>query len=44
MSVYDKKYLKTKVREYDGVIKTNFLGNDTPKELMAKLESGSDSE
>ena len=34
MSVYDKKYLKTKVREYDGVIKTNFLGNDTPKGNM----------
>ena len=34
MSVYDKKYLKTKVREYDSVIKTNFLGNDTPKGNM----------
>ena len=32
--VYDKKYLKAKVREFDGVIKTNFLGNDTPKENM----------
>ena len=32
--VYDKKYLKTKVREYDGAIKTNFLGNDVPKENM----------
>ena len=31
MSVCDGKYLKTKVREYDGVIKTNFLGNDVPK-------------
>ena len=30
----DKKYLKAKVREFDGVIKTNFLGNDTPKENM----------
>ena len=30
--VYDKKYLKTKVKEYDGVIKTNFLGSDVPKE------------
>ena len=30
--VYDKKYLKNKVKEYDGVIKTNFLGNDVPKE------------
>ena len=34
LPVYDKKYLKTKVREYDGVIKTNFLGNDVPKENM----------
>ena len=32
--IYDKKYLKTKVREYDGVIKTNFLGNGVPKENM----------
>ena len=29
-----KKYLKAKVREFDGVIKTNFLGNDMPKENM----------
>ena len=34
MPVYDEKYLKTKVREYDGVIKTNFLGNNVPKENM----------
>ena len=33
-SVYDKTYIKGKVREFDGVIKTNFLGNDTPKENM----------
>ena len=32
--VYEYKYLKAKVREFDGVIKTNFLGNDTPKENM----------
>ena len=31
-SVYEYKYLKAKVREFDGVIKTNFLGNDMPKE------------
>ena len=31
---YDKKYLQTKIREQDGVIKTNFLGNDLPKENM----------
>ena len=28
------KYLKAKVREFDGVIKTNFLGNKVPKENM----------
>ena len=32
--VYKQKYLKAKVREFDGVIKTNFLGNDVPKENM----------
>ena len=32
--IYEQKYLKAKVREFDGVIKTNFLGNDTPKENM----------
>ena len=31
---YDYKYLRTKVREFDGVIKTNFLGNGVPKENM----------
>ena len=34
MPVYDEKYLKTKVREYDGKTKTNFLGNGVPKENM----------
>ena len=34
LPVYDKIYLKTKVREYDGMIKTNFLGNGMPKENM----------
>ena len=32
--IYEQKYLKAKVRKFDGVIKTNFLGNDTPKENM----------
>ena len=32
--INDKKYLKAKVREFDGVIKTNLLGNDVPKENM----------
>ena len=30
--VYEYKYLKTKVKEYDGMIKTNFLGNGMRKE------------
>ena len=29
--IYGKKYLKAKVREFDGDIKTNFLSNDLPK-------------
>ena len=33
-SIYEQKYLKAKVREFDGAIKTNFLGNDMPKENM----------
>ena len=32
--VYDQKYLNVKVREFDGVIKTNFLGNELPKENL----------
>ena len=30
--VYEYKYLKAKVREFDWMIKTNFLGNNMPKE------------
>ena len=33
-AVYEYKYLKAKVKEFDVVIKTNFLGNDIPKENM----------
>ena len=32
--VYEYRYLKAKVREFDGVIKTDFLGNGIPKENM----------
>ena len=32
--VYEYRYLKAKVREFDGVIKTNFLGNNIPKKNM----------
>ena len=29
---YENKYLKVKMREFNGNIKTNFLGNNVPKE------------
>ena len=32
MPVYDEKYIKAKVREFNSVIKTNFLGDEIPKE------------
>ena len=32
MPVYDEKYIKAKVREFSGVIKTNFLADEVPKE------------
>ena len=32
--VYDGTYINVKVREFDGVIKTNVLGNEVPKENM----------
>ena len=30
--VYNQKYLKVEVREFDGMIKTNFLSDEVPKE------------
>ena len=32
--IYEKKYLKAKIREFNGDIKTNVLGNGLPKENM----------
>ena len=32
--IYENKYLKAKVREFDGNIKTNFLGNAVSKEIL----------
>ena len=29
--VYDENYIKAKVREFNGVIKINFLGDEIPK-------------
>ena len=30
--IYEENHLKVKVKEFDGVMKTNFLDNGTPKE------------
>ena len=30
--IYENKYLKAKVREFDGNMKTSFLGNNLPRE------------
>ena len=30
--VYDEKYIKTKLKEFNRVANTNFLGNEVPKE------------
>ena len=32
--VYEYRYIKAKVREFDGVIKINLLGNDLPKDAL----------
>ena len=32
--VYEYKYLKARVREFDRILRTNFLGNSIPKENM----------
>ena len=31
MPVFHEQYIKAKVREFNGVIKTNFLGDKVPK-------------
>ena len=32
MPVYDEKYIKAKVKEFNGAVKTNFLGDKIPEE------------
>ena len=34
MPVYDEKFIKVNIRQFNGVIKTNFLGDEIPKESM----------
>ena len=31
MPVYDERYIKAKVKEFNGAIKTNFLADEIPK-------------
>ena len=37
MPVYDEKYIKAKVREFNRVIKTNFLSDEIPKKICITL-------
>ena len=30
--IYDEKYIKAKLREFNGVVNTNFCGDEIPKE------------
>ena len=32
LPIYDEKYIKAKIREFNGVIRTIFLGDKIPKE------------
>ena len=32
MPVYDEKYIKSTIRQFNGVVKTKFLGDEMPKE------------
>ena len=34
MPVYDEIYIKAKVKEFNSVIKTNFLGDETTKKNL----------
>ena len=37
MPVYDENYIKAKVREFNGVIKTNFLSDEMPTKASITL-------
>ena len=37
MPVYDERYIKAKEREFNGVIKTNVLGDEVPKTLHLRF-------
>ena len=37
MAVYDEKYIKVRAREFNGAIKTNFLGDKIQKKTCIML-------
>ena len=37
MPVYDAKYIIAKVKEFNGVVNTNFLGDKVPKKVCITL-------
>ena len=37
MPVYDEKYIKVNIRQFNGVIKTNFLDDEIPKKSCITL-------
>ena len=37
MPNYDEKYIKAKVKKFNGVVKTNFLGDEISKEMYITL-------
>ena len=37
MPVYDEKYIKAKIREFNGVIKTNFVAMKYQKKMCITL-------
>ena len=39
MPVYNEKYIKSKVKEFNSATKTNFLGEEIPKEGVLRLHS-----
>ena len=39
MPVYDEKYIKARVREFSGVINTNFLGDEIKRKCSLHLHS-----
>ena len=38
MAVHDEKYIKAKIRKFNGVLKTNLLSKEVPKENIALAE------